>query len=128
MAGGAWSEQHMDRIHIDGLLLRCIIGTNEWEREKKQDVLIDIVLHADVLRAGHTDDLADTVNYRSIAKQVIDQVEASRYHLVEALAEHVARLCLADPRVAKVEVDVQKPGALRFARSVGVTIVRERDA
>jgi dihydroneopterin aldolase/D-erythro-7,8-dihydroneopterin triphosphate epimerase len=116
----------MDRIHIDDLLLRCIIGTNDWEREKKQDVLINIVLHADLQRAGRTDELADTVNYRAVAKQVIEHVEASTYHLVEALAEHVAQICLDDPRVARVEVDVQKPGALRFARSVGVGIVRER--
>ncbi len=118
----------MDRIHIDDLLLRCIIGTNDWERDKKQEVLLNIVLHADTRRAGQTDDLTDTVNYRAIAKQVIEHVEASSYSLVEALAEHVASICLTDPRVVKVEVDVQKPGALRFARSVGVTIVRERSA
>lgn len=118
----------MDRIHIDDLLLRCIIGTNEWEREKKQDVLIGIVLHADLRRAGQTDTLADTLDYRAIAKRVIEHVEASTYQLVEALAEHVAQICLADPRVARVEVDVQKPGALRFARTVGVTVVRDRPA
>jgi dihydroneopterin aldolase/D-erythro-7,8-dihydroneopterin triphosphate epimerase len=118
----------MDRIHIDDLLLRCIIGTNEWEREKKQDVLIGIVLHADLRRAGQTDNLADTLDYRAIAKRVIAHVEASTYQLVEALAEHVAQICLTDPRVARVEVDVQKPGALRFARTVGVTLVRDRPA
>lgn len=118
----------MDHIHIDDLLLRCIIGANDWERDKKQDVLINIVLHAELGRAGRSDDLADTVDYRAISKHVIEHVEASTYHLVEALAEHVAQICLDDPRVARVEVDVQKPGALRYARSVGVTIVRERDA
>lgn len=118
----------MDRIHIDDLLLRCIIGTNEWERDKKQDVLIGIVLHADLRRAGETDDLTDTLDYRAIAKRVIAHVEASTYGLVEALAEHIAQICLSDPRVARVEVDVQKPGALRFARTVGVTVIRERRA
>ena len=119
-------KESMDRIHIDDLLLRCIIGANDWEREKKQDVLINIVLYADVRRAAQTDDLADTANYRAITKAVIEHVEASTYHLVEALAEHVAQICLDDPRVARVEVDVHKPGAVRFARSVGVGIVRER--
>jgi dihydroneopterin aldolase/D-erythro-7,8-dihydroneopterin triphosphate epimerase len=116
----------MDRIVIRDLLLRCVIGTNAWEREVKQDVVLTVVLYADLGRAGATDDLADTVNYRSVAKRIIEHVEASHYHLVEALAEHVAQLCLAEPRVARAEVTVEKPGAVRFARSVGVTVVRER--
>ena len=115
----------MDKIHIEDLLIRCIIGVNEWEREKRQDVLLNLVLHTDTHRAGKSDDIADTVNYRAIAKKVITHVEESQYYLVEALAENIARLCLAEPDVEKVEVSVRKPGALRFARSVGVTIVRE---
>lgn len=115
----------MDRIRIEDLLLRCVIGINEAERQKKQDVVINITLHADTRRAGASDDIADAVNYRSVTKQVIEHVEASSYFLIEALAESIARICLAHPGVAKVEVRVDKPGALRFARSVGVTITRE---
>jgi len=118
----------MDRIVIRDLLLRCVIGTNAWEREVKQDVVLTVVLHADLRRAGASDALADTVNYRTVAKRIIEHVEASQYHLVEALAEAVAGLCLAEPHVTRVEVTVEKPGALRFARSVGVTVLRERSA
>ncbi|MBI3975055.1 MAG: dihydroneopterin aldolase [Armatimonadetes bacterium] len=115
-----------DRIRIEDLLLRCIIGVNEWEREHKQDVVITITLHTDTRAAGQSDRIEDTVNYRSLTKRVIDHVEASTYFLVEALAESIAGICLTDPRVALVEVSVDKPGALRFARSVGVTITRGR--
>jgi len=115
-----------DRIHIHDLRLRCIIGTNDWEREQAQDVLINLILETDLRTAGRSDDLADTVNYRTITKRIIAHVEGSRYHLVEALAESIAALCLDDPRVLRAEVSVEKPGALRFARSVGVTVVRAR--
>jgi dihydroneopterin aldolase/D-erythro-7,8-dihydroneopterin triphosphate epimerase len=116
----------LDRIHIEGLLLRCIIGTNDWEREQKQDVLITITLQTDTRAAGRSDRIEDTVNYRSLTKRIIEHVEASQFFLVEALAESIATLCLSDPRVAAAEVRVEKPGALRFARSVGVTITRAR--
>ena len=115
-----------DRIHIHDLRLRCIIGTNDWEREQAQDVLINLILETDLRTAGRSDDLADTVNYRTITKRIIAHVEGSRHHLVEALAESIAALCLDDPRVLRAEVSVEKPGALRFARSVGVTVVRAR--
>lgn len=118
--------EETDRIQIHDLRLRCIIGTNDWEREQAQDVVINLALDADLQRAGSSDDIADTINYRTITKRIIAHVEASRYHLVEALAESIARLCLEDPRVVRAEVSVEKPGALRFARSVGVTIVRAR--
>ena len=117
-----------DRIHIEGLLLRCHLGTNDWEREQKQDVLLTITLTTDTRAAGRSDRIEDTVNYRSLTKQIIEHVEASSFYLVEALAESIAALCLGDPRVAAAEVRVEKPGALRFARSVGVTITRARPA
>ncbi len=116
-----------DRIQVHDLLLRCVIGVNEWERENLQDVVINLTLHTDARRAGSSDDIANAVNYRTITKRIIDHVEQSRFSLIEALAESIARLCLEDSRVAKVEVTVDKPGALRFARSVGVTVVRERE-
>ena len=114
----------MDKILIKDLLIRCILGVNDNERREKQDVLINIVLFADLRPSGHSDCLKDSVDYRAIKKQVVAMVETSQFCLVEALAEHIAELCLRHPRVQRVQVTVEKPSALRFARSVGVEINR----
>lgn len=119
-------EKPPDRIEIHDLLLRCIVGINESERTNKQDVLLNIVMWADVRRAGATDDIDAAVNYRTVTKQIVNMVEESSYFLVETLAERTAEICLGDERVQQVQVTVEKPGALRFARSVGVTILRDR--
>jgi dihydroneopterin aldolase/D-erythro-7,8-dihydroneopterin triphosphate epimerase len=116
-----------DEILIKDLLLRTIIGINEEERENRQDVLINITLDADTRSAGISDDIADAVNYRTITKKVIQFVEGSQFFLVEKMAAEIAAICLEDVRVERVRVSVEKPGALRFARSVGVTIERGRD-
>jgi dihydroneopterin aldolase/D-erythro-7,8-dihydroneopterin triphosphate epimerase len=116
-----------DTIEIRDLLLRAIIGINPDERTNRQDVLLNIALDADLRPAARSDDIRDAVNYRTIAKNVIDFVERSQFQLVESLAEAVAALCLRDERVSRVRVSIQKPGALRFAASVGVTIERTRD-
>ncbi len=118
----------MDCIEIKDLLLRCIIGINESERKHKQDVLINITLWADLRPAAANDDIAQTVNYRTLTKGIIEHVEASHYLLLETLTDKVAELCLKDPRVARVQVSVEKPGALRFARSVGVRMERTRES
>ncbi|HUG94036.1 MAG TPA: dihydroneopterin aldolase [Planctomycetaceae bacterium] len=115
-----------DRILIKDLLLRAIIGVNDDERTNRQDVLINLSLETDTRAAGRSDDIAQTVNYRTVTKQVIELVEGSEFLLVERLAEEIARLCLADERVERVQVTVEKPTALRFASSVGVTIERDR--
>ncbi|HEY6008569.1 MAG TPA: dihydroneopterin aldolase [Geobacteraceae bacterium] len=116
-----------DEIRIDDLHLRTIIGINGEERHERQDVLVSLVLRVDARRAGETDDIADApVNYRTLTKRVIAAVEASEFYLVERLASVIAALCLEEPGVATVRVTVAKPGALRFARSVGITIERER--
>jgi FolB domain-containing protein len=117
----------MDRILISDLSARCILGINEEERREKQAVLINLSIFADLSRASASDRIEDAVDYRSLKKRILTVVEASRYHLVEALAEAVARVCLAEPGVVKVQVRVEKPGALRFARSVGVEITRPRE-
>ena len=114
-----------DKIIIRDLLLRCIIGINDWEREAKQDVLINLVIVTDMQKAGASDNPDDILNYRSITKAIIKHVEASQYRLVEALAAAIARICCVDFKAPKVIVRVEKPGALRFARSVGVEIERE---
>ncbi len=118
--------EYLDRIEIHDLLLRCIVGINESERRNKQDVLINIVMWADTRAAAQSDNIDDAVNYRTVTKQIIEHVEASDYFLVERLVERIAGICLRDPRVHQVQVSLEKPGALRFARSVGVTITRTR--
>lgn len=116
----------MDHITIRDLHLRCIIGIQEWERKTLQDVVISLTLATDLRQAGKTDRIEDTVNYKTLTKKIIQLVENSHFQLVEALADGVARLVLEDARVVTVTVMVEKPAALRFARSVGVEIQRDR--
>ena len=113
-----------DRIVIKDLLVRSIVGINENERRKRQDILLNLVMLTDIRASGLSDDIHETVNYRTVAKSIIRTVEASSYFTVEKLATEVARLILAENDVTEVTVSVEKPGALRFARSVGVTITR----
>jgi dihydroneopterin aldolase/D-erythro-7,8-dihydroneopterin triphosphate epimerase len=115
-----------DKIHIRDLHLRCIIGAYEHERRDKQDVAINITLYADLSTARQTDRIEDTVDYKACKKRVLATVEESACRLVEHLAERVAQACLIDTRVRRVRVTVDKPGALRFARSVAVEITRNR--
>jgi D-erythro-7,8-dihydroneopterin triphosphate epimerase len=116
-----------DRILVKDLLLRTIIGVNDDERTNRQDVLINLTLETDTRSAGRSDDLAQSVNYRTVTKEVIELVENSRFLLVERLAEEIARLCLEHERVSRVQVTVEKPNALRFASSVGLSIERGRE-
>ncbi|MGD8238093.1 MAG: dihydroneopterin aldolase [Armatimonadota bacterium] len=116
----------MDRILIKDLLIRCIIGVNEDERREKQDVVINVALDADLRPAGKSDRFEDAVDYRAIKKRILSEVEQSQYYLVEALAERIAEVCLESPGVQRAQVTVEKPSALRFARSVGVEITRGR--
>jgi len=117
-----------DYIEIHDLLLRTIVGVNPEEQQTCQDVILKIRMQADLRAAGQSDDIDQTVNYRTICKQIIQHVEPGRFQLVERIAEDVAAICLQNPRVLRVWVSVEKPGALRFARSVGVQIERGRDA
>jgi dihydroneopterin aldolase/D-erythro-7,8-dihydroneopterin triphosphate epimerase len=117
----------MERIYIRDLALRCIIGAFPHERKDKQDVVINIAMDCDFGRAAETDQLDDTVNYKEINKKIIRMVEASSFNLIESMAEGVAGLCLENLRVARVTVTVDKPGALRFARSVAVEVTRTRN-
>jgi FolB domain-containing protein len=116
----------VDRIIISDLRSRCIVGINEDERREKQDVTFNISIHADLKKPGESDRFEDAIDYRSIKKRVLQFAENSSYFLLEALAEAVANLCLDTPGVMKVQVRVDKPSALRFARSVAVEIVRGR--
>ncbi len=123
----AASEKHLDRIHIRDLALRCIIGIQPHERNQRQDVTINITLEADLRPAGQSDNIDDTVNYKTIKRNVVDLVESSSFLLVERLAEQIAQVCLGQRGVQRATVTVDKPGALRFARSVAVEITRERE-
>jgi len=117
----------MDRILVKDLLVRCILGISDEERREKQDVVINLALLGDFRKAGLSDNIEDAVDYRAIKKHIVSEIETSDYHLVEALAERIASICLEDPGILSAEVTVEKPSALRFARSVGVQITRSRD-
>ncbi len=116
----------MDRIRICDLLVRCVLGINESERREKQDVLVNLTIYADLRKAGQSDRIEDTVDYRALKKRVLAMAERSQYFLEEGLAEALAELCLEEPNVRQVDVRVEKPNALRFARSVAVEITRSR--
>lgn len=116
----------MDKIIIKELLVRGIIGVNDWERETPQDILVNIEIEADLSKVGASDNLEDTINYRSIAKRAITYIETTQHFTVEALATALAAFCLEEPGAIKARVRVEKPGAVRFAKSVGVEIERNR--
>lgn len=120
------AERALDRIHIRDLRLRCIIGIFPEERTEKQDVVINLTLHGDLSQAGRTDDIAHTIDYKELKKRIVHLVEASEFLLLERMAEEIAGLALADKRVERADVCVDKPGALRFADSVAVEITRDR--
>lgn len=113
-----------DSIEIRDLLLRCIVGINPEERVKKQDVIINITLFGDMRRAGRSDDIEDAINYKTLTKRVIQLVEESQFFLVEKLAHSIAGIAIQEFGVERARISVEKPGALRFARSVGVTVER----
>lgn len=114
----------MDRIFIRDLTVRCIIGIYPQERREKQDVILNLVIEGDFRAAAASDRIEDAIDYKAIKKSVLRLVEGSSFNLIERLAEEIARLCLAATGVKRVTVSVDKPGALRFARSVAVEISR----
>ncbi|HBC87643.1 MAG TPA: dihydroneopterin aldolase [Lentisphaeria bacterium] len=114
----------MDKIIIRDLKIPAIIGTYGWERKKKQNIILNIEISCDLRKAGRSDNLEDTINYKTLKKQIIDHIRKSKYFLIEKAAGAVAELCLATKGVKKAKVTVDKPGALRYARSVAVEIER----
>jgi dihydroneopterin aldolase len=116
-----------DRIHIRDLRVMGIIGVRPDERLDPQEILVNATLWVDTAAAAASDDIADTVNYRTVNKALIAHIEAGRPMLVERLAQELVEVCFAtDRRIRAVEMTVEKPGALRSARSVGITIHRSR--
>jgi dihydroneopterin aldolase/D-erythro-7,8-dihydroneopterin triphosphate epimerase len=117
----------VDQVLIKNLLVPGIVGINPEERTTPQEVLVNVTMWVDLRPAARSDDIADAVNYRTVAKAIIAHIEEGAPMLVERLVTEIAAICLgADERVAEVEVEVEKPGALRFADSVGVRIHRRR--
>jgi dihydroneopterin aldolase len=115
-----------DRIFLHGLTTECIIGFIDWERRVKQTVVLDLELPVDCTRAARSDQVADTLDYKTLAKCVLAFVETSEFQLVETLAHRLALLILAEFPVEWVRVSLNKPGAIRGSRDVGVVILRTR--
>jgi len=115
----------MDKIFIHALKTEAIIGIFDWERQVRQTVLIDLELGFDIRKAALSDSIDDTLNYKALAKRVLAFVSASQFHLVEALAEHIAMLVLEEFAVVWVSVVLSKPGAVRSSRDVGISIERD---
>lgn len=114
----------MDLIYVRNLRVECVIGVFEWERRIRQTVAIDLDMAADIARAARADRIEDTVDYKAIAKRVIEFVNQSQFQLVETLAEKVAAIVLAEFPVPWVRVRINKKGALRHATDVGVVLER----
>jgi len=116
----------MDTIYLTDLKIETVIGIFEWERRVRQAVSIDLEMSTDVARAARTDTISDALDYKAVSKAVIELVENSSFQLVETLAERVAELIIRQFGVARVRLRVNKRGAIRGARDVGVVIERTR--
>lgn len=119
----------LDQIHIRDLSVPGIIGIKPDERVNKQDVLVNATLWVDTRPAAASDDIEDAANYRTISKALIAHIRDGAPMLVERLVADLVEICFSlEPRVHQVEMTVEKPGALRHARSVGITIRRTRSS
>ncbi len=114
----------MDIIYLHDLKIECVIGVWDWERRVKQTIILDLDMAADIRRAAASDRIEDTLNYKAVAKRLLDYVGNSQFQLVETLAEKVAEILLKEFRLKWVRVRVNKKGAVRGASDVGVTIER----
>ena len=116
----------MGKIFIEDLMVRGIIGISEKERSQPQDIVVSVTLYADITSGSKSDNIDDCVNYRTISKAIIAHIQEVSRYTVEALAGDIAEICLKTPKVEKVKVKVEKPGAVRFSKSVGVEIIRKQ--
>ena len=114
----------MDTIFLHSLKIDAVIGIWEWERKIRQTVVIDLDMAADIRKAAESDDVADTLNYKLVAKRLQSYVAESEFQLVETLAERIAAIVIGEFGVPWVRVRVNKPGAIRGAQDVGVVIER----
>jgi FolB domain-containing protein len=118
--------EYRDRIRLQDLRVACIIGTRPEERRRSQEITIDVCLHVDLEEPGRSDRLEDTVDYSHLAAEITALAESSSFQLLERLAEEIAALALAHPKVQWVEVKVSKPQALPRGRAAAVEILRGR--
>lgn len=116
----------VDVVFIEGLTVDALIGIYDWERRVRQPLVFDVEMDFDNRVPAASDAIEDTLNYKAVSQRIVEVVQASSYGLVEALAEEVARVVLAEFNVARIALKLSKPGAVRGARSVGVRIVRTR--
>ena len=115
-----------DRIFLRGLTAECVIGFIDWERRVKQTVVVDLELPVDCRQAAVSDDVTDTVDYKKVSKRVLAFIEASEFKLVETLAQRLAMLILEEFTIEWIRLSINKPGAIRNSRDVGVSIERSR--
>lgn len=120
------AEQSVDTVFLRGLAIETTIGFFEWERHVRQTVVLDLEIPVDCARAASTDSVDNTVDYKAIAKRCIAFVEAAQYNLVETLAHQLATTLLAEFDIAWIRLSVNKPGAIRGSRDVGVKIERRK--
>lgn len=116
----------MDKVFIEDLMVRGIIGISEKERSQPQDIVVNATLYTDISKGSFSDDIKDCVNYRTVAKAIISHTQNVSRYTVEALAADIADICLKTQNVEKVKIKVEKPGAVRFSKSVGVEITRAK--
>ena len=114
----------MDLVLIEGLEIRTVIGIYDWEREIRQTVRLDIEMAWDISKAGETDNIEDTLDYKAVSKRLIDFVEASQFGLIEALAESCAKIIMNEFGVSWLRLKMSKPGAVRGSENVAVLIER----
>ena len=117
----------MDVIFLSGLTTECIIGIWDWERRVKQKIVIDLEMAADVRRAAATDHIEDTLDYKKVAKRLLQFVSESQFQLVETLTDRIAGLVITEFGVPWVRVRLNKQGAIRGSRDVGILIERRRE-
>ena len=118
----------MDKIFLRGLEVQTVVGIWEWERNVTQKVVIDLEMAHDNRRAAATDRIEDTLDYKGVAKRIVSFVEASGFQLVETMTEEIARIVIEEFQVSWVKVSVNKPGAIRGSRDVGVCIERTAES
>lgn len=116
----------MDRVFLNDLRLRAIIGVYEWERHEPQELVLNVSLETDLRQAGASDDIADCIDYHDLALRLQAGAQNAQRLTVEALAADLAGLCLENPAVQRVRLRLEKPAAIHFARSAGVEIERGR--
>ena len=115
-------------VFVKGLKAASVIGCYDWERDIRQTLVIDLELTTDFARAAQTDALEDALDYAAISERVIAVCDQSRFQLLEALSDHLARVLLAEYPIAQVRLTITKPGAVAEADAVGVVIERGKGA